>query len=342
VPLSFFGDTLPEDFGWGREAGGVYGKEAPPVAAALLDASPWADSVVRGANGRPVLDTWYVQYYQEPRGLNLIVYPTRTNHRHAQMMEQLQWLMEEVGFDGAYIDQFALALGGSDSLTYGTWDGHTVDLDPTTGEVTRKYGIVGLLSAEARWAWVEYLLGKGKIVVANGEPAVNELQRLPVYRFMETQGYGPMSGDIPNCPNCARGQLASPIGLGHSFGYGRSEGEVRGGEFLMRTVIAHLRYGLLYYYYGAAFDADQGGYGPVNHMFPFTPVELHEGWIVGRERTITCVSGTFARPGGVAPEVHLFDARGLEKACTPQVERTENGYLVRLTLEDWREVAVVQ
>lgn len=342
VPLTFFQDRLPADFGWGRGAGGEYGKEAPSEAAALVDASPWKDSVVRGENGRPRLDTWYVQYYAEPKGLNLIVYPTLTNHRHRQMLEQLAWLLDEVGFDGVYIDQFALALGGRDSLTYDVWDGHTVDLDPATGEVARKYAVVGKISAAARRAWVEFVLKRGKLVVANGEPVVAELQSLPINRFMETQGYDVLGEGVPNATMCARGMLASPIGLGHSFGQLTAQNRGRGGELLMRTVIAHLRYGLLYYYYGATFPPEEGGYGLVNHMFPFTPVELREGYVIGKERIITCRSRSFDWKGHSAPKVLLFDKRGMEKPLQVRTVKTAAGYRVSVTLEDWLEAAVIE
>ena len=298
--------------------------------------------MVRGPGGRPALDTWYVQYYKEPKGLDLIVYPTLTNHRHRHMLEQMAWLLDDVGFDGVYIDQFAMALGGTDSLTYDTWDGHTVDLDPATGEVTRKYAVVGKISAPARREWVEFVHKRGKLVVANGEPVTGDLQALPVNRFMETQGYDVLSPDAPNATMCARGMLGSPIGLGHSFGQLANANPGRAGELLMRTVIAHLRYGLLYYYYGASVPATDGGFGPVNHMFPFTPVELHEGYVIGKERILTCRSRTFTWSRPQPPRGRVFDKRGMEKPAGAKVEKTAGGYRVSVTLDDWAEVAVIE
>ncbi len=344
VPLSFFQGKLPPDFGWGRGNGGVYGKPAPPEAAQAIENSPWADSVIRGPDGAPLLDTWYVGHYKEPRGLNLMVFPTLTNYRHRLMLDQLHFLLDEVGFDGVYIDQFSLGYGTKDHFTHGRWDGHTVDLDLKTGAIQRRYSDLSLISAPARRAWCEYALSRNKVVVANSMPTVRELQSLPVMRFMETQGYDPISGAIPDQPRCAKGQLASPIGLGHSWGYGRGS-KPRGGEFLMRTVIAHLRYGLLYYYYGANVPAEgeaAGGYGPVNHMFPFTPVELHRGWLLGKERTITCISGTFPWLGTGEPQVHLFDSVGRERPAAPKIEQEGGRLTVKIALRDWHEVAVIE
>lgn len=356
VPLSFFQGALPKDWGYGRAHGGRYGIAAPAEATKVIDASPWRDSCLRDEKARVVLDTWYVGHYKEPPALNLMVYPERFdglgrpmgNHRHQQMMEQLKFCLDEVGFDGVYIDQFSAAYGGRDHYTYERWDGHTVDIDPQTGRVTRQYADLALISAPARRQWVEYVLSKGKIVVANSMPAVNELQSLPVFRFMETQGYLPTVKGIPDASMCAKGQLGSPIGLGYAWGYSPSAGwgaKPKGADFFVRTVIAHLRYGMLYYYYGATFPADGelgGEYGPVNHMFPFTPVELHEGWVVGQERIVTCVSGEFEWKRAARPTAILFDARGREKACRADVTKGKGRVIVRVQLKDWEEVAVIK
>ncbi len=341
VPLSFFADTIPGE-GWpiGRNVGGKYGQIATPEMTARIDASPWRDSCIRNADGHVLLDCWYVGHYRARPALNLMVYPTLDNHRHRHMLEQLRWLLDDVGLDGVYIDQFSGAYGtGRDRYTHDRWDGRTVELG-TDGRVVKKLGDVSLLSANARREWVQFALGRGKAVVCNSQPAVSELQDLPTSRFMETQGYDPLGTEgPPDQWRLAKGHLASPIGLGHSF-----PSRDRGADFFVRTVVAHLRYGLLYYYYFTTFPADgpRGGeYGPVNHMFPFTPRELHEGWVLGEERLITCVSGEFPWPHPQKPHVLQFDRRGRQKAANVTILPGKSGHRVRIKLEDWWEIAVV-
>jgi hypothetical protein len=343
VPLAFFRDTLPQDLPFGRPGStypvgkvpGQYGYPAPPAATAIVNESVWRDSCLRNERGNVLLDTWYVHHYIDPPALNLMVYPADGNHRYRLGLDQLAFLLDDVGLDAVYIDQFSLAYGSTDRYTYDYWDGHTVDIDAATGEVARKCADLGWVSAGARKQWVEFALQRGKVVVANSMPAVMELQSLPIFRFMETQGYDPLAQGIPDQPGCAKGQLGSPIGLGHQWNH-------QGAEFYLRTVCAHLRYGLLYYYYATDFSAEDGEYGPVNHMFPFTPVALHEGWVEGKERTITCVSGAFTRPAEPEPVTHLFDSHGREKQSGVSVERSGDGYRVQVRLDDWREVAVIE
>ncbi len=343
VELSFFKDTIPKE-GWpiGREVGGKYGQKATAEMTACIDASPWRDSCLRDADGRVLLDCWYVQYYKTPPALNLMVYPTLENHRHQHMLEQIAWLLDEVGLDGVYIDQFSLAWN-DDTTRYSKekWDGRSVRLDGD-GRVANTMTDLGLVSSTARQAWVESVLKRGKTVVCNTNPATSELQSLPAFRFMETQGYDPLAGDgPPDMPNLAKGQLGSPIGLGHSFP------STAGADFFVRTVIAHLKYGILYYYYSTDFPSEDrdgrpgGEFGPVNHMYPFTPVELHQGWVLGKERLITCVSGDYTWPGDTEPKVLQFDSRGRERPADATITKCDGGYRVSVKLRDWWEIAII-
>lgn len=354
VPLSFFGDSIPAD-GWpiGRAAGGKYGQAATPAMTAYVDASPWRDSCLRDADGNVLLDCWYVQHYADKPAVNLMVYPAFDNYRRDHMREQVAWLLDEAGFDGVYIDQFSLAWSSAPQrYSKEGWDGRTVTLD-ADGRVLERWTDLGLVSAQARRDVVTDVLDRGKTVVANTLPAVFELQSLPVFRFTETQGYDPLAGEgAPYMPQLARGQLGSPIGLGHSF---PKDGSA---EFFTRCVAAHLRFGQLYYHYMTEFpsmpiaegdeatapDPRAGEFGPVNQMFPFTPVELHEGWILGEERMITCVSGEFPwRRDDRRPKVTVFDRRGVA-VPEPDVHIAWRGgkYSIRVKLDDWREVAVAE
>ena len=77
-------------------------------------------------------------------------------------------------------------------------------------------------------------------------------------------------------------------------------------------------------------------------MFPITPVELHEGWIVGRERTVTCVSGTYTWANKDKPNVLAFDITGLPVTPDATVTQIDGGWRVELHLKDWAQIAVIE
>jgi len=343
VPFTLFGDTRTEAFL--QESKDVYGVAITPEMTAILDATPWRHSCIHDPRGRIVLDCHYINHYDN-QAYNMMVYPALGNQQFRHMQDQIEWLLDEVGYDGIYFDQFSLAYSNrADRYTYDCWDGCTVDMDDK-GRVTQKVGALGLISAPARRQLVEMVLKRGKIAVANSQPAVRELQDLPIYRFSETQGYDPINELPPGQKRWDVCHLGCPLALGHSWpvDWMNEWPNTSGSEFFMRTVAAHLHHGLLYYYYGTNFPAQgehSGEYGPVNFMFPFTPLELHEGWTLGKERLITCISGTFPWPGKQKPKVLLFDRHGREKPANALITGAENHWQIEIKLDNYWEIAVV-
>jgi len=342
--LTFFGDTLTDEFL--QRSKDTYGASTTPAMTALLEETPWRDSCIRDREGRIVLDCHYINHYDN-QAYNMMVYPAPGNHQYEHMREQIEWLLDEVGFDGIYFDQFSLAYSNrADRYTYDRWDGCSVELNEQ-GRVVQKVGDLGLISALARRELVEIVLQRGKSVVCNSQPVVRELQDLPIFRFTETQGYDPINNVPPGQKRLDVCHLGCPLALGHAWpaDWMNEWPNASGSEFFIRTVAAHLHHGLLYYYYCTNFPEEgehSGEYGPVNHMFPLTPMELHEGWILGKERLISCISGTFAWTGTQKPRILLFDRHGREKPASVSVSGTENNWQIEIKLDNYREIAVIE
>jgi hypothetical protein len=100
-----------------------------------------------------------------------------------------------------------------------------------------------------------------------------------------------------------------------------------------------LDWGGLYYWYSARIVPTRPTL--TTWMFPFTPIELHAGWVVGKERILTRVSGRFGWGDASAFEAHVFDRLGRETSdlavpCLEQDGRTHaevripEGYAVAL------------
>ena len=117
----------------------------------------------------------------------------------------------------------------------------------------------------------------------------------------------------------------------------------------MLTIISYLRHGLLYYHYAYP-DLPESGpgsgeYGPINHMFPLTPIELHEGWIKGKERIVAACSfeTDWSKPS--APALILFDIHGRQVAADGRLRvsrRKGDLWHVKVSIDDWGEIAVIE
>ena len=345
APASFFKGTLPAY--WTEAKGRLpRGPKRPHdyilsvAATAVIDASPWKDSVFRDPDGRAIIDLYYAGAYQDG-GVNLKLYPTLDNYWFGKFKEMIDFLLDDCGLDGIYIDSFSYY----HNRTYDHWDGHSVDINAATGAITGKYARLGILTAPARAQWVRSITDRGKICYVNGKRSTRELQSLPQIGFMEAEWTFNPAAEPLCAPRAAKAQLSAPLALGvrpqrwpeHTSEYA---------QILQKAVIAYLRHGALYCHYTSEIpppDQPGGGeYGILNHMVPFTPVELHEGWVVGKERILTAVSGTFTWPHADKPRCLRFDLRGMPVKGGFTLQRTAKGWRIEVSLKDWRETAVIE
>jgi len=327
----------------GKNSEGEYGCKLTAEQSAVINATPYRDSVLRLEDGRVLADTFYPA---DPL-LNLLVQVEENNYRYRNMLEQFDFLLDKAGFDGIYIDQFAAGCGGPlsrvDRCSYDRWDGHTIDLNKN-GDIARKYYDYAITGNSARAKLIEHLLDRKKVVVLNTQPTSRLTESLPAISFHEMENdnlttFIRGNDKPPALRYQGKCQLSpSPVVLGlRPERFSRNPADWA--KILNRGVITALRHGLLYYYYGVKIGVN-GAYGPVNHMFPFTPVQLGEGFLIGQERIITCISGNFS---STKKPRHclLFDEFGNEKAATCKISRTASGWDTEVRLKDWNEIAVI-
>ncbi len=344
------GDKLP---GSDRKTG-RYGFVLDPEQSRILEKGigPWKDSILYAPGNRVIVDTYYEGYHRNGKDLfNLLLYLREGNYRYRFFLDQIKFCMDELGFNGLYIDQFsqAGALSRKDRCSWDRWDGHTVDIGPD-GRITGRRTDCNLVGAAARAKILKAIFDRGGSVVINGQSTVRETRSFPAWRFqeMDNDGVNPLEFLHDKPPIFywqARGHLGCPVILGvRPVRYGKA-GREHWAEAITKGVITALRNGVLYYYYTSTIPKTgpgAGGYGPVRHMFPFTPVELHAGRLVGRERTITCISCTVLRPAGERPKVHRFDLRGLPMPADYPIRRTAAGWAVDVKMNDWNEIVIVE
>lgn len=326
-----------------------YGHELTKEQTEYVKTLPWWDSQIKTSDGRGVVDT----YYSAVPYCNLMVYPAPGNYHLKYMLWQVDFLMDNVGMKGIYIDQFNLGLkleqpGRSD---YSKWDGHTVDLKPS-GEIDRKYTDATLVGSPARAQIVKHILSKGGVVITNGHPVTRETTGLPMMAMAETEWDLSSPQDLlawkepPYMPAILEANLSSPIGLGIRPNRFNDYGKEHCAEIIQKWVITCLKNGTLYYYY--TYDIPKtgpgaGDYGIINHMFPFTPVELHAGWLIGKERILTAKSGDFFWNHPTRPIVLVFDSKGYSaKPKSLKITKKNNGWKVLLGIKDWQQTAVIK
>jgi hypothetical protein len=338
----------------------------PVVTDAMLEGIAQMDarrrqSLIRTADGKYVSELYFRAMANPDGSLNydkklplaaLVAYPAPGNAQQEFLMEQARFVIEEVGLDGIYIDSFSLAgdnYPADQRFSYDGWDGTTVDMDPATGRIARKYVDVELAGAPAKMELIQYVLKAGRVFVANGYSPTREAQSLPAFRFEEAEwGFDPLAlgkgEEPPLFKRMCGGHLSTPIGLGYRPER-LKDGEQNYARIIMETVITYLRHGGLFCHYLTEIPAEgpgSGEYGPINHMYPITPVELHEGYIIGKERIITAVSGTYVWKQSAKPTVLVFDITGRPIEARAEIQPVQDGWSVKLSIENWENVAVIE
>ena len=147
----------------------------------------------------------------------------------------------------------------------------------------------------------------------------------------------------PDASGCTMNHLSTPLALGPH----RSE-EINAVR-LMTRVRAYLRYGTLIVHTSLRNSFPESGptsgeYGPINHMFPITPVELHRGWVKGKERIVSCVSYQTVWDRQERPRALRFDAVGRDIPVKDAVKITgrPGNWNIEVKIDDWKEFLIIE
>jgi hypothetical protein len=241
----------------------------------------FADSRVLDQSGKQVLYPYnydacaYFSRRRHEEGWRwYIYYPTPGNSFHDALMKSVDVMVDDITCDGAFMDGFFYGYGSP--WTYDRWDGATVQIDPQTKLIQRKYASVLLLSQPSMVQYVQRMAKRNAVVIANGTTITRTIGKLPIIVDQEC-----LSG-----PNVHLAQ--TPCALGNPS-------TIHDETDVYADALDKLRWGNLYFYYGE---------GTLTHpslpqqQFPITVEQLHAGVITGRERVITMKPGVYGWPGG--------------------------------------------
>jgi hypothetical protein len=244
-----------------------------------------------------------------------IFIPTLTNAFGAETAKNIDLILGPCGADGVYWDEMEYSVS---EYHYGEpWDGVSGDIDPTTFQLQRRKSSLALLSQDFRAREIKRILARGPLY-ANGMPYTRTIARLKFQRYTET-------GSIANC---AKTLLYSPVALGDHL-------TERTEEDAYRWMLAALDYGCVYNWYSDRIIPTHPTLA--SYMFPITPLELHEGYIIGKERILTKVSGLYGWGDKSKHEVHVFNDKGEEVAdyTAPLVTRGSQTWTELRIAEGW-------
>ncbi|RJQ49226.1 MAG: hypothetical protein C4530_23575 [Desulfobacteraceae bacterium] len=190
------------------------------------------------------------------------IYPSASNS-YGKVFEQLIDHLLGLGADGIYWDEMSAATGDA-RYTYSEFDGFTADIDPEMQTINRLKGLVSLLSSDYKVAQVKRLIDREKVVHANSAPETIAQNLLPITRMVETTTSAARVKEL---------HLTTP----YSYTWA---------PFTMDQFLDRLFKG------GLCFRP--GKESPfIGRSYPVTPEYLGSGYMLGKNRIVTGVSGAY-------------------------------------------------
>jgi len=239
----------------------------------------------------------------------------------ASIARNVDVILDEIGADGVYWDEHEYS---ARQYHYGEpWDAVSCDVDPKRMTIRRLKSSVTLITEPWRLALARRIMARGPLV-GNGVPRTRAMAALAFPCFVET-------GSISNC---VRAHLHSPIALGDHLTE-RSEEDAYG------TMLAALDFGCVYHWYNDL-NVVPTHHHLTRYMYPITPLELHEGFVIAKERIVTNRSGLFGFGDASRHRAHVFDHEGREVEAyeTPRVESEGRSFTEVRIPEGWSAAIV--
>ena len=264
---------------------------------------------------------WYGK--MKKGGTSKIFVPRLDNDYGKDFMKLVDWYCDTFDLDGLYLDE----VNHCNSRIYcgdKMWDGASVELDDLNN-VKRKISYVCLLKLDFTLKLFDKIMNeRSKLLVGNFSPETRSERRFRFPRFEETY----------SSRWIALSHLYTPIQLGDMLTYANTPKDMAADQ---RTALMR---GALYYHY----VGNTGCPSLTSKMYPFTPVELHKGWLVGKERILTAISGEFGWNGETPDvDVFVFDELGREVKGYPfLVRETLRGRVFTLELKKDYCAAIVK
>lgn len=217
--------------------------------------------------------------------LTYSVIATLQNTYGKAMLQAVDRYLDEMKVDGIYWDEMEGVAYGFPLVTYNIPDGYSCEINPKDYTFTREIGITSILGEAHRLAVIKRVRERGGDMMGNGPTGTKDLLALKPQRMVEIQH---------NDAWVYEGNLDSPLGYASS--------RMDFGNWLRALRFATLLVGTQYEYVHEI----------SRYVFPFTPIELHAGYLLGQERIITIHNGNYGWPGDKClVATHHFDTNGI-------------------------------
>ena len=265
------------------------------ISTGAADRDTYADARVLDSHGRqvlyrpcsPALNRTYGNRTAAIQGEMPLFFGNTTNS-YGHMIRRYIDKIFALGIDGVYHDEYDYTRV---TYTYGTWDNRSAFLHPGDLSIRALPGSLTLLTLGNELKIREIVRANNGFFAANGPPVTRTIMEgMYGVHFQE---------DSEHC-RVKHVQTYTPVMLNRDGTsqagdldprYNR-QGNISGSDVCW-NILNHLDDGVLSYNYQGMFPKQPGVPTINERMWPITVKELGAGFVIGRERAVTKVSGSF-------------------------------------------------
>jgi len=241
-----------------------------------------------------------------------LVVPTLENSAGKQIKENLAYVLNAHNKNSIFFDEFNHS---KSRIAWNMSDNCSALLDKN-GNIARKIAIVPLKSHKFLLDIAQFALKKNSIVYVNQFDCTLPLMQLPLVHFAE-----PVAQEESYLIRAAQASR-TPLTL-----------NCKRNTTVWSDIKYFLQYGVAVCYYSARSYGDH----VLKKLYPLTIYEAQAGVIYGKDKILTCRSGSYTLPGAEKLTVYIYrDPDG-----TLSESRTYNGDTVELKLNPASEVALI-
>jgi hypothetical protein len=256
------------------------------------------DSWLTDTSGNQLSTEWSGQF-----SLTYSTVATLENSYGKAMLDVAEKYFNDMKLDGIYWDEMENVAFGAPLLTYNMFDGHTAILDPKNFTIEREAGLTTLLGEGHRLAVIDIVKKHNGVLLGNGPTTTKALLNTHVQRMVESQHNDYWSFE---------GHLDTP--LGYISGYTAWKNYRRLVELASLPVAI-----------GIDMPHDVQA-----HLFPFTPIELHSGYLLGKERIVVAHDGNFGWDGDFRYRLWIYDGEGKKAEENPKWQNGKNRVKIKV------------
>ena len=304
----------------------------------LIDLGFKKEELIFDQNNRILFETYYQgREYSNTKNVEEIALALKgisDGYLYNKLVDQINFVIDEIEFDGIYIDQFNQHyISPKHTISFDEKYANIGEIDKSTGKILRKYENVTLNTSEFKKKIIDYALMKTNFVFFNSHHISDDFRKKPVTRFFEGFWYfwadkmwKENSRDFFSAKTYFSSHLSTPVSLSLSF--------LQPGDWQLsshRALVKNLRFclynGNLMYLLAQdikKLDIKKNEINIFSRIYPIEINKIDQGLIVGKNKIISIKDLIISKENYKKYKYSFFN---------------ENGYLIknkiqRLTIKD--------